>query len=88
MTSPTKKSLDSFCILACVGGEGTINRSGCSGTPLIEGGNALLFAFAACDDTTERADDADKSPAVDTGITFRCTLLVTAGPANHRVTFA
>jgi hypothetical protein len=88
MTSPTKKSLDSFFILACVGGEGTVNRSGCSGTPLIAGGNALLLAFPACDDAAKRADDADKCPAVITGIPFRRTLLVAAGPANHRVTFA
>src|SRR5258706_5412273 len=88
MTSPTKKSLDSFFILACVGGEGTVNCSGCSSTPLIAGGNALLLAFPACNDATERADDADKRPAVLTGITFGRTLLVAAGPANHRVTFA
>jgi len=68
--------------------EGTINRSGCSGSPLIAGGNALLLAFAASDDATERADDADKRPAVLARITFRCTLLVAAGPANHRVMFA
>jgi hypothetical protein len=88
MTSPTKKSLDSFFILACVGREGTVNRSGCSGTPLIAGGNALLLAFAASNGAAERADDADKRPAVFARITFGCTLLIAAGPANHRVTFA
>src|SRR5712672_2421247 len=88
MTSPTKKSVDSFFILACVVREGTVNRSGCSSTPLIAGGNALLLAFATSDDAAERADDADKRPAVLTGITFRRTLLIAAGPANHRVTFA
>jgi hypothetical protein len=62
--------------------------NGSSSAPHVARVNSLLFAFPAKDNATERADDADKCPAVIAGIAFGSALLVAAGSANHRVAFA
>jgi hypothetical protein len=68
--------------------EGTVRRSRCSSSPLTVSGDAQLLAVPASDDAAERADDADERSAILAGITLRCTLLIAAGSANHRITFA
>jgi hypothetical protein len=51
-----------------------------------------LGAFSAARfaerDSAKVADDADKSPAVGARIAFGCALLVTAGTAHHKISFA
>ena len=69
-------------------GEERSIASGHSGTSLVARVSPSLFAFLAEDYAPECANDADECPAVVTGIPFGGTLLVAAGPANHRVTFA
>ena len=87
--SATKETLESLFILASVEeGEERSIASGCSGTPLVTGASALLFALTAEDDASECANDADECSTVITGIPFGSALLVTAGSANHRVAFA
>jgi hypothetical protein len=61
---------------------------GLSGASLVAGIGAFVLASPADDHSTECADDADERPAVVTGISLRCALLVAAGSANHRVAFA
>ncbi|MFL5489361.1 MAG: hypothetical protein ACJ8AJ_12860, partial [Gemmatimonadaceae bacterium] len=59
-----------------------------SGTSLTAGFGNLLLTFPAIGHAAERANDADKRPAIHARITFGRALLVEAGPANHRVTLA
>jgi hypothetical protein len=61
---------------------------GPSGASLVTWVGPFFLALPAEDNSAERADDADERPAVVAGISFRCALLVAAGPANHRVAFA
>jgi hypothetical protein len=65
------------------------------GTPIRASGAALglsicslFFALPAEFHATKRADEANERPAIRAGIAFRCTLLVAAGSADHRIAFA
>ncbi len=86
-TSATKYGLEILFILKSIGGG--VNRSGnpCSGAALGQRIRSLLLAVPAVDDAAKRADDADECPAIHAGITFRGTLLVPAGAADHRIAF-
>jgi hypothetical protein len=86
--SATKRSLHGFFIADGSRRERCVETSGCSSAPHVAGVDSLFLALPAEDDPSERANDADESPAVIAGIALGGALLVVAGPANHRVAFA
>jgi hypothetical protein len=59
-----------------------------SSAPLVARGGIFFVALFTHYYAAEGADDADEGSAIGAGVSFGRALLVVAGPANHRITFA